>query len=88
VLGSSASGFLTTAQSSALVCLTGKSVNTLLATPLGKDLVSQLIFQSLHGTTVRCRQEKRDHGEHLRTQRRRPEEVHGAARVHQAAIPL
>jgi hypothetical protein len=35
VLGGSASGFLTTAQSSAFVCSTEKSVNTLLATPLG-----------------------------------------------------
>jgi hypothetical protein len=35
VLGGSASGFLTTAQSSAFMYLTKKSVNTLLATPLG-----------------------------------------------------
>jgi hypothetical protein len=35
VLGSSTSEFPTTARSSALVCLTRKSVNTLLATPLG-----------------------------------------------------
>jgi hypothetical protein len=32
---------------------TKRSVNTLLATPLGIDLVSQPIFQFLHGITVR-----------------------------------
>jgi hypothetical protein len=35
VLGSSASGFPTTAQSSALVCLTGKSVNSSVESELG-----------------------------------------------------
>jgi hypothetical protein len=39
VLGGSASGFLMTTRSSAFVCLAEKSVNTLLATPLGSDLV-------------------------------------------------
>jgi hypothetical protein len=39
-----------------------------LATPLGKDLVSQPIFRSLHGITVRHRQEERDHGEYLKQQ--------------------
>jgi hypothetical protein len=32
------------------------------------DLVSQPIFRSLHGITVRYRQEERDHGEYRRTQ--------------------
>jgi hypothetical protein len=44
VLGGSASGFPTTARASTFVCSTEKSVNTVLATPLGIDLVSQPIF--------------------------------------------
>jgi hypothetical protein len=44
VLGVLTSGFPTTAQSSALVCSTRKSVNTLLVTPLGIDLVSTTKF--------------------------------------------